>query len=199
MANKSFSKLTTRNQGNLVSQIHKLIKNYVDFFVMRDRIYIKNLSKIDGSIYWIADTSNELVAMALLEPDHHFELDGVMYKTLGHVISRKIGVIDRIISHIWEDHKDHSLVAFSKQNLSHALTATNPDIVEFTAIELLESWPAMASRNTDYFNVRNETTLQAMIRKSQNLYVKFGVKDIEIIKNNDPKLFECISNKQTKK
>jgi hypothetical protein len=194
MANKSISKLTPRNQGNIVSQIHKLIKTYVDFFVIRERVYIKNLAKIDGTIYWLADPNNELIAMAILEPTHEFELDGVLYKTLGHIISKKIGIIDRVISHIWEDHKEINVIAFSRPNLSHALVNGGEKLVEFSTIDLMNIWPEMANRKTDYFNVKNETTLQAMMRKSQNLYIKFSPEAIEEIEKTNPKLHTFVNN-----
>lgn len=174
MANKTFSKLTVRNQGNLVSQIHKIIKNYVDFFAMRERVYIKQLSKLDGTIYWLSDQNNELIAMAMLEPEHHFELDGLEYRTLGHVIAKKIGIIDRIISHIWEDYKDDNVIAFSRPSLSHALHTNDTLLIDFSPAELLENWPEMAKKTTSYFNVRNETIYQALSRKAQNLYLKLS-------------------------
>lgn len=196
MANKTFSKLTTRNQGNLVSQIHKMIKKYVDFFAIRERVYIKQLSKIDGSIYWLSDQNNELIAMAMLEPDHTFELDGIEYKTLGHVITKKNGVMDRVISHIWEDHKENNVIAFSRPSLSHALHTEETILVDFNPLELLENWPEMAKKTTSYFNVRNECIYQALGRKGQNLYLKLSpVQELEFTEKY-PKTMEFIHSKR---
>jgi hypothetical protein len=196
MANKTFSKLTTRNQGNLVSQIHKMIKNYVDFFAIRERVYIKQLSKKDGSIYWLSDQNNELIAMAMLEPDHTFELDGIEYKTLGHVIAKKMGIIDRVISHIWEDHKENNVIAFSRPSLSHALHTEETILVDFNPLELLENWPEMAKKTTSYFNVRNESIYQALSRKGQNLYLKLSpAKELEFTERY-PKTMEFINSKR---
>jgi hypothetical protein len=199
MANKTFSKLTTRNQGNLVSQIHKLIKNYVDFFAIRERVYIKQLSKVDGSIYWLSDQNNELIAMAMLEPDHEFELDGIKYKTLGHVIAKKIGIIDRIISHIWEDHKGSNVIAFSRPSLSHALHTEETTLIGFNPLELMENWPEMAKKTTNYFNVRNETVFQALSRKGQNLYLKLSPENIDTFNQKYPKAFNFIKDKSEAK
>jgi hypothetical protein len=196
MANKTFTKLTTRNQGNLVSQIHKMIKNYVDFFAIRERVYIKQISKIDGSIYWLSDQNNELIAMAMLEPDHQFELDKFKFKTLGHVIAKKIGIIDRVISHIWEDHKDDNVIAFSRPSLSHALHTEENQLIDFNPLELLENWPEMARKTTSYFNVRNESIYQALSRKGQNLYLKLSTTQEEEFKNAFPNAWNFISNKR---
>lgn len=192
MAYKSFNHLTIRNQGNIVTQIHKLIKSYVDFFVMRERVYIKNLAKIDGSIYWISVTNNELLAMALLEPEHNFELEGVSFKTLGHIIARKPGVIDRVIRHIWEDNKNDNIIAFSKPRLAHAILDSNEKIVEFNALDLATRWPSMGNRITSYFNIRNEKTMQAMLRKDQHLYIKFTIDTIEKFKKTNLDLYNFI-------
>jgi hypothetical protein len=196
MANKTFQKLTTRNQGNLVSQIHKMIKNYVDFFAIRERVYIKQLSKVDGSIYWLSDQNNELIAMAMLEPDHHFELDNFKFKTLGHVIAKKIGIIDRVISHIWEDHKDDNVIAFSRPSLSHALHTEDTLLIDFNPLELLENWPEMAKKTTSYFNVRNESVYQALSRKGQNLYLKLAVSQEDSFAESYPKTWSFIQNKR---
>jgi hypothetical protein len=195
MANKTFTKLTTRNQGNLVSQIHKMIKNYVDFFAIRERVYIKQLSKIDGSIYWLSDQNNELIAMALLEPDHSFDLEGIEYKTLGHVIAKKMGIIDRIITHIWEDNKESNVIAFSRPSLSHALHTEDTTLIEFNPMELLENWPEMAKKTTSYFNVRNESVYQALSRKGQNLYLKLSTVQEPVFSEKYPKTIEYIKNK----
>lgn len=196
MANKTFSKLTVRNQGNLVSQIHKIIKNYVDFFAMRERVYIKQLSKLDGTIYWLSDQNNELIAMAMLEPEHHFELDGLEYRTLGHVIAKKIGIIDRIISHIWEDYKDDNVIAFSRPSLSHALHTNDTLLIDFSPSELLENWPEMAKKTTSYFNVRNETVYQALSRKAQNLYLKLSEVQETVFAEKYPKAYTFIQEKK---
>lgn len=195
MAHKTFSKLTVRNQGNLVSQIHKLIKNYVDFFAIRERVYIKQLSKIDGSIYWLSDQNNELIAMAMLEPDHEFELDGIKYKTLGHVIAKKTGIIDRVISHIWEDHKNYNVIAFSRPQLSHALHSEGESIIAFNPIELMEFWPEMAKKTTSYFNVRNESVYQALSRKGQNLYLKLSPDNVTLFKGLYPETYSFLNEK----
>jgi hypothetical protein len=196
MANKTFQKLTTRNQGNLVSQIHKMIKNYVDFFAIRERVYIKQLSKLDGSIYWLSDQNNELIAMAMLEPDHQFELDNFQYKTLGHVIAKKIGIIDRVISHIWEDHKDDNVIAFSRPSLSHALHTDETVLVDFNPLELLENWPEMAKKTTSYFNVRNESVYQALSRKGQNLYLKLSPSHEQDFAKSYPGTWDFIKSKR---
>ncbi len=199
MANKTFQKLTTRNQGNLVSQIHKMIKNYVDFFAIRERVYIKQLSKLDGSIYWLSDQNNELIAMAMLEPDHKFELDNFEYKTLGHVIAKKIGIIDRVISHIWEDHKGENVIAFSRPSLSHALHTEDTQLVDFNPLELLENWPEMAKKTTSYFNVRNESVYQALSRKGQNLYLKLSPDNETEFAKSYPATWDFIKNKREAK
>jgi hypothetical protein len=196
MANKTFQKLTTRNQGNLVSQIHKMIKNYVDFFAIRERVYIKQLSKLDGSIYWLSDQNNELIAMAMLEPDHQFELDNFQYKTLGHVIAKKIGIIDRVISHIWEDHKEENVIAFSRPSLSHALHTDETTLVDFNPLELLENWPEMAKKTTSYFNVRNESVYQALSRKGQNLYLKLSPTQEQDFAKSYPGTWDFIKSKR---
>jgi hypothetical protein len=196
MANKTFQKLTTRNQGNLVSQIHKMIKNYVDFFAIRERVYIKQLSKLDGSIYWLSDQNNELIAMAMLEPDHQFELDNFQYKTLGHVIAKKIGIIDRVISHIWEDHKEDNVIAFSRPSLSHALHTDETILVDFNPLELLENWPEMAKKTTSYFNVRNESVYQALSRKGQNLYLKLSPAHEQDFSKSYPGTWDFIKSKR---
>jgi hypothetical protein len=196
MANKTFQKLTTRNQGNLVSQIHKMIKNYVDFFAIRERVYIKQLSKLDGSIYWLSDQNNELIAMAMLEPDHQFELDNFQYKTLGHVIAKKIGIIDRVISHIWEDHKDDNVIAFSRPSLSHALHTDDTILIDFNPLELLENWPEMAKKTTSYFNVRNESVYQALSRKGQNLYLKLSPTNENSFAQSYPGTWDYIKSKR---
>jgi hypothetical protein len=196
MANKTFQKLTTRNQGNLVSQIHKMIKNYVDFFAIRERVYIKQLSKLDGSIYWLSDQNNELIAMAMLEPDHQFELDNFQYKTLGHVIAKKIGIIDRVISHIWEDHKNDNVIAFSRPSLSHALHTDDTILIDFNPLELLENWPEMAKKTTSYFNVRNESVYQALSRKGQNLYLKLSPANENSFAQSYPGTWDYIKSKR---
>lgn len=109
MANKSFSKLTSRNQSSLVSQLHKLISYYSGIFCSRERIYLKNLAKNDGSLYWIEDDAKKLMAIALIDPNYKFNVLGFDLITLGHTISNKSGQMERLLHHIFTDFEDKTI------------------------------------------------------------------------------------------
>ncbi|MEI6728527.1 MAG: hypothetical protein WCK98_02685 [bacterium] len=188
MAQKSFSKLSTRNQSTLVSQIYKLINYYSSVFPTRERIYIKKLSKDDGNIYWVEDTEKELIATAIVDPNHSFNVAGVNLLTFGHTISKRLGQMERILNHIFTDYDDKSVALLAKPFVAQSIGFSDFGLVEFKPHELTDLWPEFAGMKTDYFNVHGESLVSALGRKEHSLFVKLTPKDLEKVINNNSAL-----------
>jgi hypothetical protein len=194
MANKSFSKLTSRNQSALVSQLHKLINYYSSIFCSRERIYLKNLTKVDGSVYWIEDEAKKLMAIAVLDPNYRFNVGGIDLVTLGHTISNKSGQMERLLHHIFTDFENTTLNLICKPFVADSIGIKDYDMVSFNSIELKELFPELAALKTDYFNV-TETLAEGLARKEHQIYFRFCPKDLEKIQKSSPNLFRHLTNK----
>jgi hypothetical protein len=198
MAFKSFSKLSSRNQSSLVSQLHKLIAYYGEIFSPRERVYLKNLSKTDGSIYWLEDDEKKLVAAAIVDHNYDFSLDGLSLKTLGHTVSRRPGQMDRILSHIFSDYEDSSMLLLSRPTIAASIQNDLFDLIPFSPVDLVKLWPELANTKTDYFNITKETLAEGMGRKNHYLYLKITDRDFLSVSKNKPELTEYIKSQSKK-
>lgn len=198
MANKSFSKLTSRNQSSLVSQLHKLISYYSGIFCSRERIYLKNLAKNDGSLYWIEDDAKKLMAIALIDPNYKFNVLGFDLITLGHTISNKSGQMERLLHHIFTDFEDKTINLICKPFVADSMGVTDYKMVGFNAVELAQYFSDLANVTTDYFNV-TETLAEGLARKEHQIYFRFAQSDLEKIKKSNSDLFKFINKKLASK
>jgi hypothetical protein len=193
MAFKSFKKLSSRNQSTLISQLHKLINYYSSIFATRERIHLKKISQQDGSIYWLEDDTKKLAASAILDPNYSFSIGPIHLKTLGHTISKRPGQMDRLLNHVFQDHKDNSIMFLCKPFVAESISSDEFDLTELTPVEMSQIWPELANIKTDYFNVKNESLSQGMSRKQHNAYFKFAQKDIDLIKDLFPSIWTKIN------
>lgn len=194
MANKSFSKLTARNQSFLVSQLHKLINYYSGIFCSRERVYLKNLTKIDGSIYWVEGENKVLIAMAVLDPNYIFKSDGIEFTTMGHTISNKPGQMERIFHHIFTDFTNKSLSLICKPFVADSIAVKDYGMIGFNPVELTKYMPDIADIKTDYFNV-TETLAEGLARKEHQIYFRFAPEDLSLLKSNNLDLFKIVDAK----
>jgi hypothetical protein len=188
MAQKSFSKLSTRNQSTLVSQIYKLINYYSSVFPTRERVYIKKLTKDDGNIYWVEDTEKELIATAIVDPNHSFQVGNVNLLTFGHTISKRLGQMERILNHIFTDYDNRSLALVAKSFVAESIGFRDFGLVEFKPHELTDLWPEFSGLKTDYFNVHGESLVSALGRKEHSLFVKLIPEDLDKVIKTNPNL-----------
>lgn len=195
MAYKSFSKLSSRNQSSLVSQLNQLISYYGEIFCPRERVYLKNLSKTEGTIYWLENEDKKLVAAAIVDKNYTFTANGVTLTTLGHTISKRPGQMDRILTHIFSDYQDNSLVLLCRPGIAEGIQTQIFDLVPMTALELTTYWPELAHIQTDYFNTSKETLAQGMDRKQHYIYIKLSSSDWITLKREKPELIEFIEAK----
>ena len=194
MANKSFSKLTSRNQSSLVSQLHKLISYYSGIFCSRERIYLKNLTKTDGSLYWVEDDAKKIMAMAIIDPQYKFNVLGFDLITLGHTISNKSGQMERLFHHILTDFENKTLSLICKPFVADSIIVSNYNMVGLNSFELSQYFPELADIKTDYFNV-HESLSEGLARKEHQIYLRFAPNDLEIIKKSNQDLFKFVNSK----
>lgn len=192
MAFKSFKKLSSRNQSTLISQLHKLINYYSSIFATRERVHLKKISQHDGAIYWLEDDTKKLAASAILDPNYSFSIGPINLKTLGHTISKRPGQMDRLLNHVFEDHKNHSIMFLCKPFVAESINSEEFRLTEINPVELSQLWPELAKFKTDYFNVKNEPLAEGMSRKQHNAYFKFAPQDLEIIKEILPSIWKKI-------
>lgn len=197
MAFKSFRTLTTRNQSSLVTQLHKLINYYGDTFCPRERNYIKNLSAVDGSIYWLEDDDKKMVAVAVVDPNYVFKAGDITVCSLGYTISRRQGQMDRILSHIWSDYESQTLALFSRKSLVGSLDLDFLNLIELTPLEISTHWKELSMIKTDYFNLSSESLEAGTARKGYNLYVRFAPVDLEKLSKTNKSLFDLCTEKKT--
>jgi len=190
MAFKSFSKLSSRNQSSLITQIHNLINYYSYFFAPRERNYLKKLSEIDGNIYWVEDNQKKLAATALIEPDHEMNFHGVKLKPLGYTLTKIPGQMENILHHIWSDYKNHSLFMCIKPSLACSLGLEELEMLELTPLDLAVAIDGGADLKTDYFNIPQEKLVSALQRKQQHFYIKLSPKDKKVLLSKFPFLEE---------
>ncbi len=193
MAFKSFSKLSSRNQSSLISQLYKLISYYGDIFSARERTYLKSLSQKDGAIYWLEDEEKNLSAAAIVDPNYIFEVDGIKLNTLGHTVSKRPGQMDRILSHIFADFSEQSLIILTRPNIAGSIQYEALNLISFSPVDLISVWPELADQKTDYFNTTKETLAEGMGRKQYHLYLKLSSEDLNTLKNLNSKLVEFVS------
>ena len=198
MAFKSFSKLSSRNQSSLVSQLHKLIAYYGEIFSPRERVYLKNLSKKDGSIYWLEDDEKKLVAATIVDHNYIFNINDINLKTLGHTVSKRPGQMDRILSHIFSDNEDSSMVLLSRPTIAASIQNELFDLIQFSPVDLVNLWPELANTKTDYFNITKGTLVEGMSRKNHHLYLKLSASDMGMSEKNKSELAGFIKSKSTK-
>jgi hypothetical protein len=177
MAFKSFTKLTPRNQSALISQLHKMMNYYSSIFSTRERVYLKKISKTDGSIYWLEDDAKKLAASALLDPNYVFSIGSIRLQSLGHTISKRPGLMDRLLSHIFGDHGEKSIMLLCKPFVAQSISADEFELKSISPAELAEICPELAKAETDYFNVKNEPLGSALNRKDHHIYFRFTEKD----------------------
>jgi hypothetical protein len=190
MAFKSFTKLSPRNQSSLISQLHKMLNYYSSIFSTRERIYLKRISQHDGSIYWLEDDTKKLAASAILDPNYVFSLGPIKLHSLGHTVSKRPGLMDRLLSHIFGDHAEKSIMFLCKPFVADSISADEFELKQITPTELMELCPDLASHKTDYFNVKNEPLAQAMDRKGHHIYFRFSIKDKELLKKHHKNLWQ---------
>jgi len=194
MANKSFSKLTSRNQSSLVSQLHKLINYYSGIFCSRERVYLKNLTKTDGSVYWIEDEAKKLMAVAIMDPNYKFNVLGFDLVTIGHTISNKSGQMERLLHHIFTDFEEKTLNLICKPFVADSMGVKDYQMIGLNSLELLEYFPELANTKTDYFNV-TENLAVGLARKEHQIYFRFIQDDLKTIASRNPNLFKLVSAK----
>ncbi len=174
--------------------MHKLINYYSSIFATRERVHLKKISQHDGSIYWLEDDTKKLAASAILDPNYSFSIGPINLKTLGHTISKRPGQMDRLLNHVFEDHKENSIMFLCKPFVAESISSEEFKLTELTPVELGEIWPELANIKTDYFNVKNEPLAQGMNRKQHNAYFKFSQKDIDALKDTLPNIWKKIIN-----
>jgi len=197
MAFKSFARLSPRNKGSIIGQIHKLIKYYGDFFCIRERPYLRDLSEKDGNIYWIAEGANSLIAIALVEPEYVFTIADVVLKSVGYLISKKPGYMDRLLQHIWSDLDNSSIILFSKPSLATHISLNELNLTELNATELASFFPQFADYKTTYFNV-HETLSEGLKRRGYNIYLRITEDDEKKILPHYPEFIEFLNEKKLK-
>lgn len=196
MAFNNFHRLPTRNQSSLVTQLHKLIHYYGEIFPSRERSYLKNLSLLEKSVYWLEDEEKKMVASAIVDPNHTISVNGIELTVLGYLISRRPGQIDRILAHVWADYEDKSIVLLSRPALAAAINTEDLGLVSLTPAELLQTWPDLANTKTNYFNISNEVLVSAMDRKNYHLFLRFSSEDMSKLSLIQPELVKLIQTKQ---
>jgi hypothetical protein len=172
MANSDFSILSDRNQSSLVTAMYKEVSSFTNTFCLRTRVYIRNISKIPGSIYWLQDSSNNLAAFAFMDPNYVFKLDNIQLQVLGHTIAKKNGYMHRLLTSILEQKKNQDLLLICKDFVYKSFNLEEGQFIALTPLELKEKWSALAEYKTDYFGVKNETLYSGLNRKNQNVYLK---------------------------
>jgi hypothetical protein len=198
MAFKSFSKLSSRNQSSLVSQLHKLIAYYGEIFSPRERVYLKNLSKKDGSIYWLEDDEKKLVAAAIADHNYTFIVNDLEVKTLGHIVSKRPGQMDRILSHVFADNEDSIMILLSRPAVAASIQNELFNLIQLTPVDLITLWPELANIKTDYFNITKETLVEGMNRKNHHLYLRIPNASLLLLKESKPDLANFIESKLAK-
>ncbi len=196
MAFNNFHRLPTRNQSSLVTQLHKLIHYYGEIFPARDRSYLKTLTSLEKSIYWLEDEEKKMVATAIVDPNHHIKLDDLDLVVLGYLISRRPGQIDRILAHVWSDYELKSILLLSRPALAAAINKEDLGLVALSPLELEQFWPHLANIKTNFFNISNETLSKALDRKNYQVFLRITEEDKQTLAKTNPELVKLIRNKE---
>ena len=195
MAYKTFSRLSSRNQSNLITQLHKMISYYGEVFCSRERLYLKNLSKQENTIYWLEDEQKKLIASVIVDLNYTFDVDGIKLIPISHTVSKRPGQMDRIINHICTDYTDQNLVVPTRSIIASSIQLDNYGFFSMSPVEMVTFWPNLAQIKTDYFNTHNETLAAGLSRKNQNLYIRINQSTLENIKSSNPDLYSFINEK----
>jgi hypothetical protein len=196
MAFNNFHRLPTRNQSSLVTQLHKLIHYYGEIFPARERSYLKTLTSLERSIYWLEDEEKKMVATAIVDPNHHISLDGIDLVVLGYLISRRPGQIDRILAHVWSDYEFKSILLLSRPALAAAINKEDLGLVALSPLELEQVWSELANVKTNFFNISNETLSKALDRKNYQIFLRITEEDKQKLLKTNPELVDLIRAKE---
>jgi hypothetical protein len=177
MANSDFSHLTSKNRSALISSIYKEVSYYSETFCYRERAYLNKLSKIPQSIYWLSEGIDRLTAFTIVDSNYRFNVKNTEIVSFGHTISKKQGVMERLLKHIMDTYKENSLVTFCKKFVGDSLNLTTLGFEELNPEELKNTLPELADHKTSYFGVKNENLYSALIRKQYFVYLKVNEKD----------------------
>jgi hypothetical protein len=202
MAYKNPFRLTIRRQGEIVGQIYKFICCYSDFFVPRTRVYLKEVSKVEDTMYWLENAkTNEVTAIALVEPKYKINIDGIEIITVGHTLSKINNQMPNILDHLLGDYQDKSIMILSRSLFAGAMqleekygfVSYSPDLINI-------KWPDLAGQVTDYFNLASgETLFHGLNRKGYNVYLRLLPIDIQKLKKKNPELISDFVHTETKK
>lgn len=198
MAYKSFRTLTSRNQSSLITQFHKLINYYSDFFCPRERSYLKAISQKDESIYWLEDDEHKVVAFAVVDPNYDLFVSGIRLKVLSYTISRRPGQMDRIMTHIWSDYEHASIVLLCRKTIAKGLDLEALDLIELSPLDIKNYWPEFGALETTYFNLKHETMLDGLIRRGQYVYLRLSQNDRNILEQSHPELVTFLDQQKIK-
>lgn len=198
MAYKNIHKLTARRQGEVIGQIFRLITCYNDFFVPRPRVYIKEISKENNSIYWLQNSkTDEVSAVAIMDTKHVLECINLKFYILGHTITKVGNQMNNIMDHILGDYQDSNIIYFSKAIFGEAIGAFEKyNFIPFDCQEIESNFPSLGQLTTEYFGIgTGEKIIDAMKRKGYTAYIKFSEETYEKITSDYKEIFNYIVNK----
>ncbi len=195
MARTKFSVLNSRQQSSVITQILNLIDYFSSIFPIRERKYLKNISREEGKIYWLDDLNKKVVAIGLVEHNHIFSTYETTFLPIGHIISTVNGLAENIINHILEDYQKDNIILLAKPSLADSFEYKNFDFIPFNPLELEKYLPDLSNYKTSYFNVSNEPLKNALIRKNYYVYIKLNFETKEKLLKIIPELkVKLISN-----
>lgn len=194
MAFKNFSKLSTRVQSGLISQLYQLISYYGEIFCPRDRVYLKDISQTNSAIYWLETEDKKISAAAIVDPNYVFKVSDISIVTLGHLVSRRPGQMERILNHIFEDYSEQSLMLFCRPNIAVGIQPEVYDFVPFSPLQLSTMWSELAQIPTDYFNISKEKLVEGLDRKDHYIYLRLAAQDYYTLAKTKPKIIKYIDS-----
>lgn len=197
MAYKNPYRLSGRRQGEIIGQVYKLIVCHSDFFVPRNRVYLKDVAKVENSIYWLENPkTSEITALTLVEPKYQMDLNDVKLVVIGHTLSKIRNQMHNILDHLFSDYLDQSMVFFLRESFGVALMLEQKySFVRINSEELNHLWPEMALTETDYFNLPSgEYISQGLARKQYYVYLRLTEVDKQKFVESHASLLDFISS-----
>ena len=199
MAYKNPYRLSGRRQGEIIGQVYKLIVCHSDFFVPRNRVYLKDVAKVENTIYWLeSPKTSEITALTLVEPKYALELNDIKLVVIGHTLSKVRNQMHNILDHLFSDYVDSNIAFFLRESFGVALMLEEKyNFVKINSDEINHLWPEVALVETDYFNLPSgERISQGMARKQHFIYLRLTELDKQKLINSHSSLVEFITTRQ---
>jgi hypothetical protein len=157
MAFKNLFQNKGRKQGQVITQLNKLIRQNIQLVLMRERVYIKQMVMPNNSLYWMELRDGSVTTAGIVDHKQTLIVDNEEYWVLSHLIvnGSNPNHIQEVLAHINIDYKNKNLLTFCTPRMASIIGLVEKhNFIEFSPTYFLAKLPHIASISTDFFSFK---------------------------------------------